>query len=307
VSGRVLPIPGRWNAAIMTVQLAAIAACLVAARDVGGGWPLVLLAIGFGVVMNSVYAIIHEADHGMLFEDRRLNDAGGVLMSLFFPAPFHLLRQGHLGHHLRNRSDDEAFDLYFDGEHPVWKGLQLYGTLTGLYWLVAVLSNVVVLVFPFVMRREHFTFDRPSMAFMDALNPRYTRIIQLEALAAIALHAGLVWGLAIPPLTYAAMYAGFGCSWSAMQYVHHFGTTRHVLEGARNLWIWGPIDALWLNHNWHLTHHKHPTVPWIHLPRIGRREDPQRGFLPAHYARMWKGPRKATDSVKNRYAGRVIR
>jgi len=170
-----------------------------------------------------------------------------------------------------------------------------------------VLSNVVVLVFPFVMRREHFTFDRPSMAFMDALNPRYTRIIQLEALAAIALHAGLVWGLAIPPLTYAAMYAGFGCSWSAMQYVHHFGTTRHVLEGARNLWIWGPIDALWLNHNWHLTHHKHPTVPWIHLPRIGRREDPQRGFLPAHYARMWKGPRKATDSVKNRYAGRVIR
>ena len=55
-----------------------------------------------------------------------------------------------------------------------------------------------------------------------------------------------------------------------MQYVHHFGTTRHVLEGARNLWIWGPLDALWLNHNWHLTHHKHPTVPWIHLPHIGR-------------------------------------
>ena len=307
MSRRALPIPGRWNAAIMAVQLAAIAACLAAARHVGGGWPLALLAIAFGVAMNSVYAIIHEADHGMLFEDRRLNDAGGVLMSLFFPAPFHLLRQGHLGHHLRNRSDDEAFDLYFDGEHPVWKGLQLYGTLTGLYWLVAVLSNVVVLVFPFVMRREHFTFDRPSMAFMDALNPRYARIIQLEALATIALHAGLVWGLAIPPLTYAAMYAGFGCSWSAMQYVHHFGTTRHVLEGARNLWIWGPIDALWLNHNWHLTHHKHPTVPWIHLPRIGRREDPQRGFLPAHYARMWRGPRKATDSVKNRYAGRVIR
>ena len=103
------------------------------------------------------------------------------------------------------------------------------------------------------------------------------------------------------------MYAGFGFSWSAMQYVHHYGTTRHVLEGARNLWIWGPLDALWLNHNWHLTHHKHPTVPWIHLPRLGRRENPERGFLPAHYALMWKGPRKATDHVKNRYAGRVIR
>ena len=39
----------------------------------------------------------HEADHGMLFADRRSNDAGGILMSLFFPAPFHLLRQGDGG------------------------------------------------------------------------------------------------------------------------------------------------------------------------------------------------------------------
>ena len=70
---------------------------------------------------------------------------------------------------------------------------------------------------------------------------------------------------------------------------------------------WRPLDALWLNHNWHLTHHKHPTVPWIHLPGIGRAENPQRGFLPAHYARMWRGPRKAHDHVENRYAGRVIR
>jgi fatty acid desaturase len=300
-------IPEGLNGLIMAAQLAAIGTCMTLARHAHGAWELLALAAVFGVLMNSVYAIIHEADHGMLFANRSMNDAGGVLMSLFFPAPFHLLRQGHLGHHLRNRSDDEAFDLYFEGEHPVWKGLQLYGTLTGLYWLVAVASNVVVLAFPFVMRREYFKFDRPSAAFMDALNPRYTRFVQIEGLATIALHTGLVWALAIPVTNYGVMYAGFGASWSAMQYVHHFGTTRHVLEGARNLWIWGPIDALWLHHNWHLTHHKHPTVPWIHLPQIGRLEDPGRGFLLAHYVRMWRGPRKAYDHVENRYAGRVIR
>jgi len=300
-------IPAAANAAILVVQLAAIGACMVVAARPLGALALLALAAAFGIVMNSVYAIIHEADHAMLFGDRRLNDAGGVLMSLFFPAPFHLLRQGHLGHHLRNRSDDEAFDLYFEGEHPIWKCLQLYGTLTGLYWGVAVLSNVVVLAFPFVMHRQYFRFDRPSAAFMDALNPRYARVIRLEALAAISLHLTIVWGLGIPLVNYLVMYAGFGVSWSAMQYVHHFGTTRHVLEGARNLWIWRPLDALWLNHNWHLTHHKHPTVPWIHLPGIGRAENPQRGFLPAHYARMWRGPRKAHDHVENRYAGRVIR
>ncbi|MGE0363095.1 MAG: fatty acid desaturase [Vicinamibacterales bacterium] len=300
-------IPQTLNAAIMAAQLVGIAGCLAAAARVSGAGERLALAAVFGLLMNSVYAIIHEADHGMLFRDRRLNDAGGVLMSLWFPAPFHLLRQGHLGHHMRNRSDDEAFDLYFDGEHPVWKWLQLYGTLTGLYWLMAVLSNLVVLVFPFVMRRDYFEFDRPSAAFFDALNPAYTRLIRLEAMATIALHAAIVVGLGIPLASYAVMYAGFGVSWSAMQYVHHFGTVRHVLTGARNLWIWGPIDRLWLHHNWHLTHHKHPTVPWIHLPHIGRREDPERGFLPWHYLRMWRGPRRATDHVENRYAGRVIR
>jgi fatty acid desaturase len=304
---RLHPIPAAGNAQIILVQLSAIGICVGIAAQPLTPWGLLALAATFGVVMNSVYAVIHEADHGMLFTDRRLNDAGGMLMSLFFPAPFHLLRQGHLGHHMRNRSDDEAFDLYFEGEHPIWKCLQLYGTLTGLYWLVAVLSNFVVLAFPFVMQRQYFTFDRPSAAFMDALNPRYSRVIRLEALAAIALHTTLVWTLGIPLLTYAVMYAGFGVSWSAMQYVHHFGTTRHVLEGARNLWIWAPLDALWLNHNWHLTHHKHPTVPWIHLPGLGRSENPERGFLPAHYLRMWRGPRKAQDHVENRYAGRVIR
>ena len=304
---RIHRIPALANAGIIVAQLAAIGACVTLAARPLSAWGLLALAAGFGIVMNSVYAIIHEADHGMLFEDRRLNDAGGVLMSLFFPAPFHLLRQGHLGHHLRNRSDDEAFDLYFEGEHPIWKCLQLYGTLTGLYWGVAVLSNLVVLAFPFVMHRQYFAFDRPSAAFMDALNPRYSRVIRFEAIATIGLHVAIVWLLTIPLVNYLVMYAGFGVSWSAMQYVHHFGTTRHVLEGARNLWIWGPIDALWLNHNWHLTHHKHPTVPWIHLPHIGRAENPQRGFLPTQYVRMWRGPRKAHDHVENRYAGRVIR
>ena len=304
---RVHRIPAALNGLIIALQLTAIAGCLWIAATPLTTPGVLALAAAFGVVMNSVYAIIHEADHGMLFTNRRLNDVGGILMSLFFPAPFHLLRQGHLGHHMRNRSDDEAFDLYFEGEHPIWKSLQLYGTLTGLYWLVVVFSNVVVLAFPFVMQRQYFTFDRPSAAFMDALNPRYAWMIRFEAIATIALHATLVWALGIPIFTYAVMYAGFGVSWSAMQYVHHFGTARHVLEGARNLWIWGPLDALWLNHNWHLTHHKHPTIPWIHLPAIGRAENPERGFLPAHYARMWRGPRKAHDHVQNRYAGRVIR
>ena len=305
-SGVTARIPDRLNLAIVMAQLLAIALCMAAAAQIEGAWALAGLAIVFGVVMNSVYSIIHEAEHAMLFSSRRANDWTGALMALFFPAPFHLIRQGHLGHHLRNRSDDEAFDFYFEGDHRVWRVLVWYGILTGFYYVVVVLSNVVFLVLPFRADKKYWEVDTPSTAFMASLNPVYRHVIRIEGAAAIALHVGLVWLFAIPAGNYVVMYAGFGFMWSAMQYVHHYGTERHVTRGARNLWIWAPLDLLWLNHNWHLTHHQNPAVPWIHLPRTDTEGDTRRGFLLTAYLRMWRGPRRACERVRNRYAGKLI-
>lgn len=301
-----LAIPNRLNAAIVVLQSVAIAGCILLATRVAGFWQHALLALLFGIVMNSVYSVIHEAEHAILFDNRRWNDGVGIALALFFPAPFHLIRQGHLGHHLRNRSDDEAFDFYFEGDHKVWKFLVWYGILTGLYWVVVVLSNVVFLILPFRSDKRYWQVDQASTAFMESLNPHYRRAIWFECAAAIALHTALVVGFSIPLSTYAIMYAGFGFMWSAMQYVHHYGTERHVTRGARNLWIWAPLDLVWLNHNWHLAHHEHPAVPWIHLPFQQSEGDTRRGFLLTAYLRMWKGPRPAQESVPNRHAGRLI-
>ncbi len=306
MTNRSTVIPSWVNGVIVVLQVLAISGCIYLARVVSEWWQLALLAVGFGILMNSVYSIIHEAEHGMLFPNRAWNDGLGAVLALFFPAPFHLLRQGHLGHHLRNRSDDEAFDLYFEEDHRVWRGLIFYGIITGFYWVVVALSNVAFLFFPFSTRTRYWEFDRPSLAFMQSLNPRYRLLIQVEAAAAIVLHITLVWALRIPIENYLLMYFGFGFMWSAMQYVHHNGTERHVTRGARNLWIWRPLDALWLNHNWHLTHHENPTVPWIHLPKLAAQESPTRGFLVTAYLKMWKGPRRALERVQNKYAGRII-
>lgn len=300
-------IPNRLNAIILALQLAAIFLCFRAAALLSSAWALALLAGGFAVLMVGVYSIIHEAEHGVLFTNARANLAGGVLLAAFFPVPFHLLRQGHLGHHLRNRSDDEAFDLWFEGESPVWKWAQWLGILTGLFYLMIVLGNLVVLVIPFVLKRRWFAFDRPSAAFMDALNPKYRRVIQLEAVGVIALHALIVELMRIPPAHYLALYGAFGALWSGLQYVHHYATERHITRGARNLWICWPLDKLWLNHNWHRVHHEHPTISWLHLEALGKAHGDERSFLPWVYLRMWTGPRKATTRVENRFAGRVIR
>lgn len=301
----VYPVRSSLNALVIAVQVPAVIACLAVAGR-AEGWGLLLLALLFGVVMNSVYSTIHEAEHGILFADRRRNDTAGVLLALLFPAPFHLIRQGHIGHHLRNRSDDEAFDLWFEGERPLLKSLQLYGILTGFYWVVVVSSNLVVLLWPGLLRRRFFEFDRPTAALLDSLNPRYFRWIQAEAAAALLLHAALISILGVPMQRYAAVYAGFGVTWSALQYAHHFGTERHVTRGALNLWIGQPLDLLWLNHNWHRTHHEHPTVPWPYLPDVGRREGPRPGFLAWAYLKMWRGPRRASEHVENRFAGRIV-
>lgn len=304
-------IPSAANAVIFVAQLAAWGGCVVAMCHARHVWQVGLICLVFGILMNSVYSIIHEAEHAMLFRRRSWNEGFGVLMALLFPAPFHLLRQGHIGHHLRNRSDDEAFDLYFDGDNVIWKWLVWYGILTGLYYLLVVLSNIIAAFVPFVLDRRHFRIeervkvDRASAAFLESFNSSHLRWIRLEGLAAIALHVGVVWGTGVPILRYLAMYGTFGLLWSAMQYVHHYGTERHVTRGARNLRIFAPLDALWLNHNWHRAHHEHPTVPWTHLPALGRTQTP-RGFLPLAYLRMWVGPRKTDQHVENKYAGRII-
>ncbi|MGH7774868.1 MAG: fatty acid desaturase family protein [Candidatus Binatia bacterium] len=301
------PIPARMNLLVTTLQIAVLSTMLWLAGKIESSWQLAALAVSYGIAMNSGYALLHEAEHNLFHPNPKVNQLGGVLLALFFPAPFHLLRQGHLGHHMRNRSDDEAFDFYFDGENPIWKHLQLYGILTGLFWVVIALGNFLALIKPSLLEPRYASFDRPTAAFLASLNPKFQRLIRIEALSVFLLHGGMVWYGNIPLWNYAAVLFGFGFSWSAIQYVHHFGTVRDVQKGALNLWTFSWMDALWLNHNWHLNHHMNPTVPWVYLPNLCQGEEFSRSSLFLAYLRMWRGPRFTTERVENLYAGTIIR
>jgi fatty acid desaturase len=300
-------IPGRLNLAIAGLQVTTLLGLLAAAGSTNSSWLLGSIAVAYALVMNSAYSMLHEAEHGILHPEKTLNDLIGAVLALFFPAPFHLLRQGHIGHHLRNRSDDEAFDFYFDGESRLWKTLQLYGILTGFFYLAVVLGNFIALVRPQWLKARWADFDRPTQALLDSLNPVYFRLIRIEALAVILLHAGWMWLWNVRLWNYLLLFAAFGALWSALQYVHHFGTERDVLKGSRNLRTWRWLDKLWLNHNWHRNHHASPTVPWIHLPGITPDQDGERGRLLVAYLRMWRGPRYTNQRVRNHHAGKIIR
>ena len=299
------PIPGRLNL-LLALLVVVLCTVLLWASGRVQGWPaLALLAILYGFAMNTGYALCHEAEHDIFHRNKTVNDFAGSVVTICFPASFHLRRQGHLGHHLRNRTDDEAFDLYFAGENPLWKHLQFYGILTGFFWLMIVLSNIPALLCPTWLGSKKAAFDRPTAALQESLNPKYFRRMRLEALAVFLFHGAMIYFFKIPLLHYFAVLCGFGFMWSTLQYIHHYGTVRDVQKGAYNVRAWRPFDLIWLNHHWHLNHHLSPTTPWIYLPRLPL-ESSRVPFWRAYF-RMWRGPRFTAERIQNRYAGKTIK
>jgi len=299
------PIPGRLNLCLAAGVVAASATLLWTSSQVHSWWWVALIAAIYAFVMNTGYALCHEAEHDIFHPNKTVNDVAGTVITLFFPASFQLRRQGHMGHHLRNRTDDEAFDLYFDGESPVWKHLQFYGILTGFFWLMIVLSNFIALVNPRWLALKT-SLDRPTAALQETLNPKYFRLIRLEAALVFLLHGSMIYFFKIPVLHYFAVLCGFGFLWSTLQYIHHYGTTRDVQKGALNVSTWRMFDLIWLNHHWHLNHHLAPTVPWIYLPKLQHEDARPVPFWTA-YLRQWRGPRFTKERVNNRHAGKFVR
>jgi len=299
------PIPGRLNLCLASLVVLICATLLWASGQVQSWWAVALIAVVYGFVMNTGYALCHEAEHDILHPNQRVNDISGTIVTLFFPASFQLRRQGHMGHHLRNRTDDEAFDFYFEGENPVWKYLQFYGILTGFFWLMIVISNFIGLINPkwLAMKTK---LDRPTAALQETLNPKYFRLIQFEAALVFLLHGSMIYFFKIPVLHYFAVLFGFGFIWSTLQYIHHYATPRDVQKGALNVRTWRVFDLIWLNHHWHLNHHLSPTVPWIYLPGLQHENAKPVPFWTAYF-RQWRGPRFTKERLNNRHAGKFVR
>ena len=81
-----------------------------------------------------------------------------------------------------------------------------------------------------------------------------------------------------------------------MQYTDHAGSRRDVVEGAWNLKVWAITQALFLNYNLHLAHHRKPGISWIHLPLLVRPDDAYPSFW-SIYLRLWLGARAAPEGL----------
>jgi fatty acid desaturase len=101
---------------VLVFSFGATGACLWASSH-GPWWLRVAGAVAFAFVNFTPFALMHEAVHGVASPSPVRNALLGILASVMFPTSFCVQRMAHLGHHRRNRTDQ---DLYFS----LWRGVR---------------------------------------------------------------------------------------------------------------------------------------------------------------------------------------
>ncbi|MBL8574102.1 MAG: fatty acid desaturase [Hyphomicrobiaceae bacterium] len=290
------PIPVRANLAIAAAAIAVSLAALWLAAHGSAWWTLAIGALVFAFSNNTIFSLHHEAVHGTFHPDRRLNDAAGMVFAAFFPTIFAVQRISHLGHHRRNRTDLELYDYYLPHQSWALKTYWIYCLLTGFYWSIIPVAMALYLVWPWSFRARWFRHGPARWwgfePFVADIAAAPVATVWPQGLFTLAVQMALVTLLDLDLLGWIVCWWAFGINWSSVQYADHAGSPRDVIEGAWNLRFWRPTQALFLNYNLHLAHHREPAIPWIHLPRRVRPGDASPSFWRV-WGRLWLGARPA--------------
>lgn len=261
------------------------------------GWMIAVAVLVFSYVANTVFAFLHESVHRVYSLRPWLNEGMGLLNGALFPTGLTFQRVCHLGHHLRNRTDHEMFDMYYPDDNLFLKRAQFYSILTGIYWLTIPLGWFTYLICPWsyrLLKTENTAIKRTGAIMLHPFidHPKKWRI-RFELVFVIAFQVALFKVLDLKFWPTFATYWVFGMLWGSLQYADHAWSPRDVLKGAWNLKV-NPITRLFfLNYHYHQVHHMNPKLPWNHLPRHVDSTQPMPSFWKIYFE-MWKGPRPAS-------------
>jgi len=296
-------IPERLNAVLLGASGTAAILCLWLASHAQTWLVTLLAAIAFSFVNNTVFSLLHEATHGNLHGDRRVNAWMGRLAGAFFPTSYSMQRAFHLTHHKHNRSEFEQFDYLRPGDRRFLKYAQWYSILTGVYWTFSPLFCIAYSIAPAAFHVRWLASTETSVGhqtgaaiYLGSVRDVPMRMIRLEVLSVVAFQAAVIGIADVSIAGWALCYAAFAVNWSALQYADHAWSPLDRKEGAWNLRVNPLTRMLFLNYHDHLAHHQHPNTPWLHLPRLVDRSAPRPSFL-AVYLRMWRGPRPIAEAV----------
>lgn len=300
--GIAIPIPTKLNIVIAAASFALIISALKMASLAESTWGLALWAVVFALLNNTIFSLLHESVHRTFHPSKTINDVFGQACALFFPTGFLFQRAFHLGHHRRNRTDVEMFDMYYPTDNYFLKFVQLYTVLLGFYWTSAPIGGILYMIYPKILQTRLFRSKDPRMQAMsmdamisglDHVDEKRTR---LELLVTLLFQVGLFVVLGISFKAWLVCYWSFAVLWGSLQYADHAGSVRDIRNGAWNLRVNKFVQYIFLNYHHHLAHHQNPYVPWIHLHKFVDFSKER----PSHFKiwlKLWKGPVLTTEKA----------
>ncbi len=293
--GHNITIPGTLNVFIALASYSLATLCLYGAAQAETWWQYLIAALCFSYIGNTLFSLLHESVHRIFHRQRWINDFFGMLSAAFFPTGFTLQRAFHLGHHRRNRTDVEMFDMYYPSDSRGLKFLQMYTILLGFYWTSAPIAGLAYLFCPWLLnipllrspdpRIQRMSADA-MLAGLEKVNPWRARA---ELFFTLALQVGLAYAIGLSFWQWLGCYWAFAINWGSLQYADHAWTKRDIRHGAWNLKVNPVVHWIFLHYHNHKAHHQHPQVPWLHLHRFVDAQEER----PSHFQiwlRMWKGP-----------------
>lgn len=247
-----------WTAAIAAGLIAAQLGVAAAISAWGAPWwGALALAWGVGAVVDhALFAVMHEAAHGMVFRRRWANDLLLVAANAPLGLPFGFwFQHWHLEHHRRQGDVDRDPDL-----PQAWELRWFRPTFFGkLAWHVCFL--------PIQALRVHA--GGPTL-----LDPKVAAHVALQ-LGGVA---AAVWALGPAAALYLAASLYFVYSLHPLS--GRFIQEHHLLPGMgeqETASYTGWANLVSLNFGLHTEHHDFPAIPWNRLPAV-------RAIAPEGYA-----------------------
>jgi fatty acid desaturase len=290
-----IKLPGRLNLLIVALtQFLAFTLLWLGSRlDLVWSIPI---GIVFSFVLLTNYALMHESVHHVLHKSSKLNYIFGVLTHSLFPKSYTMFEIAHRMHHRGNRTDHELFDYYYPNDDTIKKNIQWYGILTGIYYPLVPLGNLLMAIAPSIFQTRPFKQSAFSSILFEEFKGRTITKIRLEVLFTIMLWVVMWQLLSLQWQSVLVLYACFGFNWATRQYVTHAWTPRNVIEGATNLEVSRIHGWILLNGQWDHAHHKFPYLPWSELSNPQYHMVEQKGYF-KQWLSLWKGMRPNFESA----------
>jgi len=269
-----------WGLIICLLYLAKLSGSLLLA---------VLIAILLGAVQHRFFTIYHEAFHGKLFSNRKLNDiAAAYLASFPSLSTYHSAKKRHIMHHLKTATKDDPERV---------SHIQDYKTFVKLVYPYFGLIKKVLGKFGWSMKVSSTPGRGDETLMSDQVIGEIMRMIFVQIFLAIFLFYNFS-GWAV--LYYISLIFINPLFANIRTWVEHYNGDQPekspkqvmIYPNLIERFIFAPMSF-----NLHAIHHANPTIPHFRLPQLAKNfslelqavELRRSGYLPVFWKYFIRG------------------